>query len=63
MSSVSSLYSSLFWSVMRLFGWNTMTVSSDFSLQFLGKLLLIQEEVLFENDKALKLNSSKENDL
>jgi hypothetical protein len=48
---------------MRLFGWNTMTVSSDFSLQFLGKLLLIQEEALFENDKALKLNSSKENDL
>jgi hypothetical protein len=39
-----------------------MTISLDFSFEFLGKLLPIQGEVLFENSKELGLDSSKEND-
>jgi hypothetical protein len=38
-----------------------MTISSDFSFQFLGKLLLIQGEALFENSKEFELDSSKIN--
>jgi len=38
-----------------------MTVSSDFSFQFLGKLLLIRGEMLFENSKEFDFNTSKEN--
>lgn len=45
----------------EIVSWNTTTISTDFSFQFLGKLLLIQGEVLFENSKVFDLNSSKEN--
>jgi hypothetical protein len=38
-----------------------MTFSSDFLFHFLGKLLLMQGEVLFDNSKEFDLNSSKEN--
>jgi uncharacterized membrane protein len=44
----------------EIVGWNTMTVSSDFLFQLLGKLLLIQGEVLLENSKEFDLSSSKE---
>jgi hypothetical protein len=45
----------------EIVSWNTKTISSDFSFQFLGKLLLKQGEVLFENSKEFELKSSKEN--
>jgi hypothetical protein len=38
-----------------------MTISSDFSFQFLGKLLLLRGELLFENSKEFELYISKEN--